>query len=533
MPASKTAKAPKGRTIPSRGIALGNPPRMDVSPEPERSGDRPPTGGLTGVTEGNQRAAHLPSGWRWVTLREIAEISGGVTKGQKRKPHDVVRSVPYLRVANVQRGYIDLTEVKEIEVTEREIQAHTLLPGDILFNEGGDRDKLGRGWVWNGEIKECIHQNHVFRARLRNSDDSPKFVSYYGNSGGKQYFFDQGKHTTNLASINLTKLGGLPIPFPPPEVQHRIVAEIEKHFTRLDAGVAALRRAQANLKRYRAAVLKAACEGRLVPTEAELHKSRSCVLPLSSNKRRQDADSTFETGHQLLLRILTERRQNWQGRGKYKVPDEPDTSILNALPEGWTWATVEQLSSRVQYGSSAKTKEDPNGVPVLRMGNIKDGKFDFEKLKYLPREHNEFPELLLTKGDLLFNRTNSADLVGKTAVYNEALTRCSFASYLIRVQIIGGCAPDFVSFFINSVFGRAWINQVVSQQVGQANVNGTKLQALAVPLPPLAEQSRIVAEVERRFSIVDEMEFLVSANLQRATSLRRAICNSAFNKSKL
>ena len=171
MPSSKTAKASKRRIIPAQGIALGNVPSIDVSPV---------------------GAGHPPAGWRWVTLREIAEISGGVTKGQKRKPHDFVRSVPYLRVANVQSGYIGLTEVKEIEVAEREIQAHPLLPGDILFNEGGDRDKLGRGWVWKGEIKECVHQNHVFRARLRNPDDSPKFVSYYGNSGGKQYFFDQG-----------------------------------------------------------------------------------------------------------------------------------------------------------------------------------------------------------------------------------------------------------------------------------------------------------------------------------------------------
>ena len=310
-----------------------------------------------------------------------------------------------------------------------------------------------------------------------------------------------------------------PIPLPEPDEQRRIVAEIEKQFTRLEAGVAALRRVQANLKRYRAAVLKAACEGKIVPTEQELSISHR------STKNSQPA---YEPASKLLERILTERCQNWQGRGKYKEPAEPDTTNLPTLPEGWVWATVEQLSTRVQYGSSAKTNEDSTGVPVLRMGNIQDGKFDFDKLKYLPKAHDEFPELLLAKGDLLFNRTNSAELVGKTAVFKDTPSPCSFASYLIRVRFGGGCVPDFVSYFINSVFGRAWIADVVSQQVGQANVNGTKLQALAIPLPPLAEQTRIVAEVERRLSVVEELEAVVSANLARSLRLRQSILQKAF-----
>jgi len=316
--------------------------------------------------------------------------------------------------------------------------------------------------------------------------------------------------------------------------QRRIVAEIEKQFTRLEAGVAALRRVQANLKRYRAAVLKAACEGCLVPTEAELAgrvPSRG-VRGKTKNAASGDAaynDPKYETGEQLLARILTERRQTWQGRGKYREPVEPDTSGLPELPDGWTWATIEQLSTRVQYGSSAKTTEDSTGIPVLRMGNIQDGKFDFDKLKYLPRAHDEFPELLLARGDLLFNRTNSAELVGKTAVFKETPQPCSFASYLIRVRFGGGCVADFVSYFINSVLGRARIADVVSQQVGQANVNGTKLQALTTPLPPIAEQERIVAEVERRLSVVEELEAVLSVNLQRATRLRQAILQKAFS----
>ncbi len=193
------------------------------------------------------------------------------------------------------------------------------------------------------------------------------------------------------------------------------------------------------------------------------------------------------------------------------------------------WATIAQLSEKVQYGSSAKTNENRDGVPVIRMGNISEGQLKLDDLKYLPREHSEFPELLLRKGDLLFNRTNSPELVGKTTVYTGKPATCSFASYLIRVQFTNGTIPQFVSFFMNSIHGRNWIKTVVSQQVGQANVNGTKLQALIVPLPPYAEQDKITEEVDRCRSVAAEIEATVETNLNRAERLRQSILKQAFS----
>jgi type I restriction enzyme S subunit len=173
----------------------------------------------------------LSEGWTWATLDALAKIKGGITKDQKRKHTAAARSVPYLRVANVQRGYLDLKEVKEIVATEDEIQELALKPGDILFNEGGDRDKLGRGWVWNGELPECIHQNHVFRARPYVKELNPKLISWYANTFGQQFFFAEGKHTTNLASISMTKLKGLPVAIPPPAEQARIVVEVDRRLS--------------------------------------------------------------------------------------------------------------------------------------------------------------------------------------------------------------------------------------------------------------------------------------------------------------
>lgn len=172
----------------------------------------------------------LPEGWAWTRLDTVAALKGGITVDKKRRD-PTARPVPYLRVANVQRGYLDLEEVKEIEAPQADIEELRLQPGDILFNEGGDRDKLGRGWIWEGQLAECIHQNHVFRARPYSADVAGKLISWWGNTYGKDYFLREGKQTTNLASINMRKLSAFPVPIPPRLEQHRIVAEVDRRLS--------------------------------------------------------------------------------------------------------------------------------------------------------------------------------------------------------------------------------------------------------------------------------------------------------------
>src|SRR5581483_6813129 len=140
--------------------------------------------------------------WPRQPLGAIAELVGGVTKNTAGEADPANVAVPYLRVANVQRGYLDLSNVTTIRVRPETAVKLALRDGDVLFNEGGDRDKLGRGWVWSGEIDGCIHQNHVFRARLSESFE-PKFVSWWGNTFGRRWFEERGRQTTNLASLNL------------------------------------------------------------------------------------------------------------------------------------------------------------------------------------------------------------------------------------------------------------------------------------------------------------------------------------------
>ena len=387
--------------------------------------------------------------------------------------------------------------------------------GDLLFAWSGTPGTSFGAHIWSGP-KGVLNQ-HIFNVRFNRDLTNPHYFKEVLNHNVSEYV-RQAQGGVGLAHITKPKFNDSLVPLAPLAEQHRIVAEIETQFTRLDASVAAQRRVQANLKRYRASVLKSACEGRLVPTEAELARSEG---------------RDYEPAGALLERVLAARRARWESqekrRGKYKEPVSPDTSGLPELPEGWAWATVEKVSLRIQYGTSNKADSYASGVPVLRMGNIQEGGLDFSSLKYLPAQDIEVQKTLLAPGDLVFNRTNSAELVGKSAVYKENHPSACFASYLIRVSFGEGCLPDYVCTFINSQHGRAYISQVKSQQVGQANVNGTKLGAMPIPIPPLAEQRRIVAEVERRLSVIQQAEATVEASLARADRLRQSILKQAFS----
>jgi type I restriction enzyme S subunit len=208
----------------------------------------------------------VPETWAWARLRDIGDIVGGITVDKKRIPERPT-TVPYLRVANVQRGFLDLTEVKSITVEQHVAERLRLQANDILLNEGGDRDKIGRGWVWRDQLPTCIHQNHVFRVRLHDSGINPFFVSHYANEMGRRFFMEKGKQTTNLASISLTKIGELPVPIPPPEEACVIINRLEQYLSTEEDDRRDLQDSLSTELALRQSILKSAFEGRLVPQD--------------------------------------------------------------------------------------------------------------------------------------------------------------------------------------------------------------------------------------------------------------------------
>jgi type I restriction enzyme S subunit len=203
----------------------------------------------------------LPPSWTWATLQQLAFISGGATVDQKRQPADPV-DVPYLRVANVQRGRLDLSKMKSITIEAANLAALSLQDGDLLLNEGGDRDKVGRGWVWRNELPVCVHQNHVFKARPASSVIRSELVSAYLNEMGRKFFIDESKQTTNLASISLSKVSLAPVPVPPPREADAILQLIQRYERASgDDTIEAASRAAADLRQ---SILSAAFRGELV-----------------------------------------------------------------------------------------------------------------------------------------------------------------------------------------------------------------------------------------------------------------------------
>ncbi|MCR9187662.1 MAG: restriction endonuclease subunit S [Alteromonadaceae bacterium] len=170
----------------------------------------------------------LPSGWTLSRLDDITDIQGGIAKGKKvsgKKTH----TLPYLRVANVQRSSLDLSEIKEIEIAEDEVERYLVRKRDLLITEGGDWDKVGRTAIWDGPIEPMAHQNHVFRARLILKEQNERWLERYLNSQfARNYFASSSKQTTNLASINKTQLRSCTIPLPPIEEQQRIVQKVDE-----------------------------------------------------------------------------------------------------------------------------------------------------------------------------------------------------------------------------------------------------------------------------------------------------------------
>ncbi len=195
---------------------------------------------------GNAWIAEIPEGWQLITLKRLCEIHTGLTLGKTYTGPLIER--PYLRVANVQDGHIDLSNVSMIEIPESVACGVELRAGDVLMTEGGDLDKLGRGTIWNGEIPECLHQNHIFAIRCFGHKLSPAFLAYLTASQyGRDYFEATGKRTTNLASTNSTKVGLFPIPLPAIEVQDTIcrflddkLAEIKRTSSGIEAQIATL-----------------------------------------------------------------------------------------------------------------------------------------------------------------------------------------------------------------------------------------------------------------------------------------------------
>ena len=450
----------------------------------------------------------------------VASMKNGMYKPASEYADD---GMPCLRMYNIDAGSIVWRDIKRMKVTPQEYADYGLHEGDLLVNRVNSRELVGKAAVIPASLEPSVFESKNIRVRLDISKALPKFINYQLFARGSKHFANNAQQVVGMASISQGQLSDFPIVLTGIDEQREIVAELEKQFSRLDEAVANLQRVKANLKRYKASVLKAAVEGRLVETEATL-------------ARREGR--TYETGEQLLQRILEERRAKWAGKGKYPEPEVSAATELPTLPDGWTWSAFGFLGAdphnTVQTGPFGaqlhNTDFVASGVPVIAVGNLTGTGFKREGLYFIkPEKAAQLSRYDIWSGDILFARSGAT--LGKVCVAPSDVSDWRMTGHILRARLN--------RVFLNShiaVYALSSLPAVTKQIFGSVRgvtrpgFNTSLLESVWVPVPPMAEQVRIIAEVDRHLSIIREVEAEVDTNLQRAHALRQATLARAFSR---
>lgn len=471
----------------------------------------------------------LPAGWVKAKIGDVVSRDGIFVDGDwvESEDQDPTGNVRLIQLADVGDGvYRNRSSRFLTENKAYELRCTFLKVGDVLIARMPD--PLGRACIFPGDPKKSVTAVDVCIVRTGANGANHRWLMWAINSLHFRTQVAALQSGSTRKRISRSNLATIEMPIPPFAEQRRIVAEIEKQFTRLDAGVAALERAQANLKRYRASVLKAACEGRLVPTEAELARAES---------------RDYEPADHLLARILKKRRAKWetdqlakmqaQGKApkddkwkeKYQEPAGPDTTDLPELPEGWVWCSLGQVFE-VDVGATptrAKKEYWDGSIPWVSSGEVA-----FCRIR---KTRETITELGLANssteihppGTVLIGMIGEGKTRGQVAILD--IPACNNQnSAAIRVSE-AGLPPEYVYRYLGGQYER---NRQLGSGNNQPALNKSRVQEILFPLAPLAEQHRIVAEVERRLSVVDELEAVITTNLKRAERLRQSILKRAF-----
>jgi type I restriction enzyme S subunit len=284
--------------------------RIEQGREEDRKKARKTSRPDSDINEGGD-LPDLPQLWSWATINQLADVGGGIQKQPKRTPEH--NAYAYLRVANVLRGKLDLAEVHKMELFEGELETYRLERNDLLVVEGnGSLSEIGRSAIWNGEIENCVHQNHIIRVRARIC--SPAYLNAYWNSpAGTARVAEVAVTTAGLYNLSTQKVGRMPVPVPPLEEQHEIVRRVEALFKLADAIEKRVEAATKRADKLTQAILAKAFRGELVPTEAEL-------------ARREGRP--YETASVLLERIRRER----EAKSGDKAKVNPRRKARNVSP---------------------------------------------------------------------------------------------------------------------------------------------------------------------------------------------------------
>ena len=469
--------------------------------------------------------AALPKGWEYRPLIEVAQINPPLGR------HILVDHVPVtfvpMRAIGVEGGGLTKPEIRPYGKVKKGYRA--FLSGDVITAKITPCMENGKTTVVPevpGGVCFGSTEFHVIRPE---NGIAPKWIERFllqhktRRDAQRQMAGGVGQMRVPAEFLNAVR-----IPVAPAAEQARIGEVLDELFSDLDAGVAALERARNALKLYRASVLKAAVEGTLTADWRAVHPD-------------------VEPASELLKRILAERRRRWEEdqlrkfaekgkepsknwRSKYKEPVSPLTSTLPPLPQGWCWATMDQIGC-TQGGLQKTPARAPtkDHYPYLRVANVHRGSLDLSDLHRFELNPRELTKLRLEPGDILIVEGNgSRTEIGRCALWNGEVTNCVHQNHIIRVRPLNGVIPRYVSIFLNSPTGTSVIRAVASSTSGLYTLSVSKIKRIPLALPSLMEQHAIGEVVEDQISIIDHLEANLKTKLRGAQSLRQAVLRHAF-----
>lgn len=450
----------------------------------------------------------LPAGWKWATLSEACDINPPKPRPNVLPANASVTFVP-MPAVDGDLGAITNPKTRPFG---------SIRNGYTAFREGDVIMAKITPCMENGKAAIAHHlenglgfgstEFHVLRPR---EGVLSEFIYYYI----RQETFRRAAESRMTGSVGQKRvpvdfLEEAEIPFAPVDEQRRIIARLEELQPRVRSVGERLSRVHAMLKHFRQAILAAACSGCLTEDWREKNPSGENIgEAVEAIRRRRETEAKTAVQKDKIRQIFTNSEQ----------------SDSSELPESWRFVALNKLCTSFDYGTSAKSQ--PSGkVPVLRMGNIQGGRINWADLVYTS-DADEIQSYSLRPNTVLFNRTNSPELVGKTAIYRGERPAI-FAGYLIRINQLPELDPEYLNICLNTNDAKKFCSRMKTDGVSQSNINARKLGTFEVPFCPLAEQQEIIRRVKALFALADQIEARCTRAKAHADNLTQSILSKAF-----
>lgn len=435
---------------------------------------------------------------------------GTVRLGRQRSPETESGRfpTPYLRAANVTSAGVDTSDVLHMDFTPAEREVFGLRNGDVLLAEAsGSADQVGRSAIWKEELPLCCYQNTLvrFRPHAAVAEYAQLVFQHHAATGA----FVRLSRGVGIQHIGAKRLTSMPFPLPPLAEQRRIAEEAGRRMAKLHDAESSLRAALQGVREQVKEILSAAVEGSLVPRQSELAKpTREASMPVANNASASGTEQVPLFG--------------WSSQNPSR------DAVDRSLPAGWRWVRVAEAGElRVGRQLSPDAGSGQIFKPYLRVANVFEDRIDIADVKEMAFSPEEFETYRVHKADILLNEGQSPDLVGRPAIFRGELSDVAFQNSLIRFRASPLVDSEFALLVFRRYLHAGTFRDIARWSTNIAHLGLGRLAELPFPLPPLAEQQRIVSDATQRLESSGQQETAILSALSRMPEMRREILATA------